>query len=258
VQSNQEPSASGVPALHCGQQDRAVLDRTIARADEGGQVSDPTNKSEPIAPTVGFVTHAGDTSGRTADYDAYMRDIAETQARTAAFEAKRQQNKPQEPKVELSAIDAALIALEEAAQDFEGPNGYGKPNQPLIESRKIVAELTAKLAEEQAKLTAIEARGDSVQRLTNAVASAETQLQSLVGKAETAEILRLAEEKYGWKIGWARISPEVKRDLKNHASSDSTEEVLRATFDRESWTATVTGCAPEADRHSRTEARRVA
>jgi hypothetical protein len=145
---------------------------------------------EPVTPTVGFVTHAGDSSGRTADYDAYMRDIAETQQRTAAFEAKRQQNKPQEPKVELSAIDAALIALEEAAQDFEGPNGYGRPNQPLIDAKLEVERLRGELATAEDVLAKIEARGDSVQRLMNSIGQAEAQLQSLVSKAESEEISR--------------------------------------------------------------------
>jgi predicted RNase H-like nuclease (RuvC/YqgF family) len=173
---------------------------------------------EPVTPTVGFVKRAGDTSGQTADYDAYMRDIAETQARTAAFEAKRQQNKPQEPKVELSAIDAALIALEEAAQDFEGPNGYGKPNQPLIDAKLEVQRLRSELAAAESRLTEIESRGDSVQRLTNALSSAESQLQSLVSKAESEEILRLAHSFYGWQIPWDKVSSEMKRDFKNHAS----------------------------------------
>jgi hypothetical protein len=173
---------------------------------------------EPVTPTVGFVKRAGDTSGQTADYDAYMRDIAETQARTAAFEAKRQQNKPQEPKVELSAIDAALIALEEAAQDFEGPNGYGKPNQPLIDAKLEVERLRGELATAEDVLAQIEARGDSVQRLINAMGQAEAQLQSLVSKAESEEILRLAEKHYGWQIPWDKVSSEMKRDFKNHAS----------------------------------------
>jgi hypothetical protein len=181
-------------------------------------VSEDINKTEPVAPTVAFVRHAGDTSGRTADYDAYMQDLEERAARTAAFEAQRQQNKPQEPKVELSAIDAALIALEEAAQDFEGPNGYGKPNQPLIDAKLEVERLRGELATAEDVLAKIEARGDSVQRLINAIGQAEAQLQSLVSKAESAEILRLAEKHYGWKIGWDRVSPEMKRDFKNHAS----------------------------------------
>lgn len=180
-------------------------------------MSDDINKLEPLAPTVAFVKHAGDQSGRTADYEAYIRDLEERTARTAAFQAQRQQNKPQ-PKVELSAIDAALIALEEAAQDFEGPNGYGKPNQPLIAAKLEVERLRGKLAAAEAVLAQIEARGDSVQRLAAAVSSGENQLQALVSKAETAEILSKAHAHYGWDIPWDRISPEVKRDLKNHAS----------------------------------------
>lgn len=175
--------------------------------------------AEPVAPVfTAFVKHAGDTSGKTADFDAYIKDIEDRQQRSAAFEAKRQQQKPQEPKVELSAIDAALIALEEAAQDFEGPNGYGKPNQPLLDAKIEVERLRGELTQAESRLSEIEARGDSVQRLTNAVGQAEAQLQALVSRAETEEISRLAEKHYGWKIGWDRISPEMKRDFRNHAS----------------------------------------
>jgi hypothetical protein len=174
--------------------------------------------AEPVAPTVAFVRHAGDQSGRTADYDAYIRDLEERTARTAAFQEQRQKNKPREPKIELSTIDAALIALEEAAQDFEGPNGYGKPNQPLIDAKLEVERLRGELATAEDVLAKIEARGDSVQRLAAAVSSGENQLQALVSKAETAEILSKAHAHYGWDIPWDRISPEVKRDLKNHAS----------------------------------------
>jgi predicted RNase H-like nuclease (RuvC/YqgF family) len=118
----------------------------------------------------------------------------------------------------LSAIDAALIALEEASQDFEGPNGYGKPNQPLIDAKLEVQRLRSELAAAESRLTEIESRGDSVQRLTNAVSSAESQLQSLVSKAESEEILRLAHSFYGWQIPWDKVSSEMKRDFKNHAS----------------------------------------
>jgi len=87
------------------------------------------------------VKRAGDTGGRTADHAAWLQDMEERKARGAALEAKRQANKPQDPKVELSAIDDALIALETAADDFEGPTAYGKPNLPLIEKRAEVADL---------------------------------------------------------------------------------------------------------------------
>jgi archaellum component FlaC len=178
---------------------------------------DDITKTEPVAPVLSaFVTHAGDGRGRTADHAAWIRDLAERTARTAGFEAQRQQNKPQEPKVELSAIDEVLIALEAGAVDFE--NSFGKINEPLVQGRAEVERLRAELATAEDLLAKIESRGDSVQRLTNAVGSAEAQLQSLVGKAETAEIRRLAEKHYGWKIGWDRISTEMKRDFKNHAS----------------------------------------
>ena len=166
----------------------------------------------------GSHTVAGDNSGRTADYDAYMRDLEERKARSAAFEAKRQANKPQEPKVELSAVDAALSALEATADEFEEPNGYGKPKLPLIESRNEVERLRFELSVAEAKLAEIESRGDSVQRLTNAVRSAEAQLQSLVSRAESEEISRLAHSHYGWPIPHSKISDEMKRDFRNRAS----------------------------------------
>lgn len=175
---------------------------------------------EPTAPTIGFVSHktAGDTSGQTADYKLWIADMEERRNRSAELSAKRQANKPQDPKVELSAIDDVLIALETAADDFEGPTGYGKPNLPLIEKRALVADLESRLNVARQELQVIEARGDSVQRLTNAVGQAESQLQSLVSKAESAAIMELAEEKYGWKISWDRISSENKQDFRNHAS----------------------------------------
>jgi predicted RNase H-like nuclease (RuvC/YqgF family) len=177
--------------------------------------------AEPVAPTIGFrgssfTKQAGDSDRRTADYAAWMQDIEERKARSAAFEAKRQQNKPQEPKVELSAVDEVLNALEEAAEDFE--QTHLKPNFPFIEARNEVERLRAELAEAEDRLNAIEARGDSVQRLTNAVRSAESQLQALVSRAETEEVAAIARDHYGWDIPWNRISDENKKDFRNHAS----------------------------------------
>ncbi|HXO95916.1 MAG TPA: hypothetical protein VN857_04970 [Chthoniobacterales bacterium] len=179
-------------------------------------MSNDINKLEPVAPSVEFVTHAGNRSGRTADYAPWMQDIEDRRKRSAELEAKRQQVKPKEIKVELSAIDEVLNALDSATEDFEQTRL--KPNLPLIESKKIVAELTQRLAVEQAKLDAIEARGDSVQRLTNAVRSAELQWQSLVSRAEAEEVSRLAEEHYGWPISHSKISTEMKREFALHHS----------------------------------------
>ena len=172
--------------------------------------------AEPVAPTIGFVKRAGDTGGRTADHAAWLQDMEERKARAAALEAKRQANKPQEIKVELSDVDAALEALSAAADDFDAT--HLKPNLPLIESKRIVAELTARLAEEQAKLDAIERKGDSIQRLTHSVRQAESQLQNLVSKAEAEEISRLAKEHYGRPIPHSKISSEMKREFALHAT----------------------------------------
>jgi predicted RNase H-like nuclease (RuvC/YqgF family) len=173
--------------------------------------------SEPIAlipQIVGFRKVAGDQ--KTADHAAWLQDMADRQKRTQELEAKRQANKPQEPRVELSAIDEALSALDAAATDFE--NSHLKPNLQLIESRNEVERLKFELSAAEAKLAEVESRGDSVQRLTDSVKRAESQLQSLVSKAESEEILRLAHAHYGWAIGWDKVSSDMKRDFRNHAS----------------------------------------
>jgi hypothetical protein len=147
-----------------------------------------------------------------------MRDLEERSQRIAAFEAKRRkQNEQASKQIDVVAeLDGAPSALEAGAVDFE--KSFGKINEPLVQGRAEVERLRAELAIAEDVLAQIEAKGDSVQRFMNSIGVAEAQLQSLVGKAESAEILRLAEKHYGWKIGWDRVSPEVKRDLKNHAS----------------------------------------
>jgi predicted RNase H-like nuclease (RuvC/YqgF family) len=176
---------------------------------------------EAVIPQIGargFHKVAEDNSGRTSDHAAWLQDMADRQKRTQELEAKRQANKPQEPKVDVSTIDEVLSALEAAADEFEGPNGYGKPNLPLIGARNEVERLKFELSAAETKLAEIESRGDSVQRLTDAVRSAESQLQQLVSRAESEEILRLAHAHYGWQIPWEKVASEMKRDFRNHAS----------------------------------------
>jgi hypothetical protein len=115
---------------------------------------------------------------------------------------------PEQPRVDLvSELDSALTTLEAGAVDFE--KSHGQPNSELIESRKLVAELTARLAEERAKLSEIEARGDSVTRLWNAVSLAEAQLQGLLATAETEAIKALARKHYGWDIPFSKVTREI-------------------------------------------------
>jgi len=102
--------------------------------------------------------------GKTADYAAWIQDMEDRKARSAALEAKRQAHKPQEPKVEASAIDEVLNNLDAAAEDFELTQL--KPNLPLIEMRNEVERLRSELSAAETKLAEIEARGDSIQRLT--------------------------------------------------------------------------------------------
>ncbi len=86
----------------------------------------PNIRLEPVLPSVEFVKHAGSRNGgQTADHAAWVQDMEDRRNRAAEFEAKRQQVKPKEIKVELSAIDEVLNAVDEAIEDCEGPNGYG-------------------------------------------------------------------------------------------------------------------------------------
>src|ERR1700732_82816 len=89
--------------------------------------------AEPVAPSVEFVTHAGNRSGRTADYAPWMQDIEDRRKRSAEFEAKRQQVRPKELKVELGAIDEVLNAVDASAEDFE--QSHGTPHQPFIDAK---------------------------------------------------------------------------------------------------------------------------
>jgi hypothetical protein len=89
---------------------------------------------------------------------------------------------------------------------------HGKPNQPLIDETIENNRLRQLLAESDARLATIKAKGDSVQRLRDAIGRAENRLQSLLSKAETEEIARLVAEHYGWNIPWKRENAsETKR-----------------------------------------------
>jgi hypothetical protein len=195
------------------------------------QVNDTNESTAPVAPAfrrgqevvrLEEFRHPYDIrvqgSQHEKDRQEYFADLEARRKRAADFEGKRQQVKPREIKVELSAIDEVLNAVEEAIEDFEGPNGYGKPNQPLIDAKIEADRLRRELAEAEARLAEISARGDSVQRLKHALIVAEAQTESLRSTAESQEIMRLASEHYGWAIPWDKISSEMKRDFRNHAS----------------------------------------
>jgi chromosome segregation ATPase len=171
-------------------------------------------QAEPVAPVLtAFVKHAGDQSGRTADYDAYIRDLEERSARTAAFqEQRRKQNEQASRPIDVVAeLDNALTALEAGASDFE--NSYGKPNQPLIDAKLEVERLRAELAEAEARLSAIEARGDSVDRLAAAVRVAEGALNGLLRTAEEKAMRKLATAKFGWEAPMQKVKRETLREL---------------------------------------------
>jgi ATP/maltotriose-dependent transcriptional regulator MalT len=195
-------------------------------------INEPTFQTEPEVPTIATFSRGVEVKrsdefgnshdirvlGSTQEQDRkeYFADIEHRSNRAAEFEAKRQQVKPKEIKVESSVLDEVLNAVEAAAEDFE--QSYGKTNQPLIDAKIEADHLRRELAEAEARLAKLEAKGDSVQRLKNALTVAEAQLLELRSTAESEEILRLAAEHYGWAIPWNRIGDEMKRDFRNHAS----------------------------------------
>jgi hypothetical protein len=150
-----------------------------------------------------------------ADRAEWNRDLEERKARATDQLAKRI-----EPvAVDMVAeIDGALSTLELAAQDFEGPNGYGKPNLPLIQERANVERLRRELAESEARLADLELRGDSVQRLSTSVSFAESQLQGLVFTAQSEAVKALARKHYAWDVPINKISREMHQEFALHAS----------------------------------------
>jgi hypothetical protein len=66
----------------------------------------------------------------------------------------------QEPIDVVAELDSALTALEAGAVDFE--NSYGKVHQPLVDAKMETERLRRELAEAEARLAELEAKGDSV------------------------------------------------------------------------------------------------
>jgi chromosome segregation ATPase len=210
MQGDQEPGAGRLPLLHNRGQNCLVLRRTATGVNEGGQVSDDITKAEPVSPVIGFVKRAGDTSGKTAEFDAYMRDIAERQQRTAELTEKRRQSAKQEVNL-VAELDAELSALEAGAQDFE--QTHLKPNLPLIETRNDVERLRSELAAAESRLAEIVARGDSVTRLFHSVTRAEGALNGLLRAAEEKAIRKLVTDKFGWETPMHKVGRETLREL---------------------------------------------
>ncbi len=173
---------------------------------------------EPVAPSVSFVKHAGDTSGRTAEHAAWVKDTEERKARWTAHEAKRRQliEQASKPIDVVAELDSALTTLEAGAVDFD--NSYGKPNQALIDSKIEVERLRRELAEAEARLAELESRGDSVQRLQTAVGMAEAQLQGLLATVESEAIKTLARKHYGWDIPLSKVSREMRQEFSLNVS----------------------------------------
>jgi hypothetical protein len=148
-----------------------------------------------------------------AERQGWLKDLEERKARSANQLAKR----IEKPEVDLvTEIDEALNTLEVSAQDFE--SSYGKPNQPLIDARLETERLRRELAEAEARLAELEAKGDSVQRLLTAVAFAEAQLQGLQATAETEAVKALARKHYGWDIPLSKVSSDMRKEFALHVS----------------------------------------
>lgn len=111
----------------------------------------------------------------------------------------------------VAEIDGALNALEVSAEDFD--SNYGKPNQRLIDAKIETERLRRQLAEAEARLVELEAKGDSVQRLSTAVAFAEAQLQGLQATAETEAVKALARKHYGWDIPLSKVSSDMRKGV---------------------------------------------
>jgi hypothetical protein len=178
-------------------------------------VNDDITKTEPVSPVLaafitGFVRHAGDSSGKTADHAAWVQDLEDRKARTAELTEKRRQSAKQEINL-VAELDAELSALESGAQDFE--QTHLKPNLPLIQTRNDVERLRNELNAAEAKLAEIEARGDSVTRLFHSVMRAEGALNGLLRAAEEKAMRKLVTAKFGWEAPMHKVSRETLREL---------------------------------------------
>jgi hypothetical protein len=148
---------------------------------------------------------------REQDRKDWLEDLEHRKQRGEQLAEKRRQQATKQEVNVVAELDAALEALELGAQNFE--DSFGKPNAERIESKRIVAELTARLAEEQAMLDAIEARGDSVDRLQRTVAHAESALNGLRSAAEEQALRALIKAKFGWGVSTQKIQRETIREL---------------------------------------------
>jgi hypothetical protein len=149
------------------------------------------------------------------DGQAWLNDLEQRKERA---NKKLEANKIEPKTFDVSQVDDALSALELAAQDFEGPSGFGKPNLPLIQERETRDRLKRELAESEVRLVELEAKGDSVQRLSTAVAFAEAQLQGLLGTAETEAVKTLARSHFGWDIPLSKVSSDMRKEFALHVS----------------------------------------
>lgn len=175
-------------------------------------INEPTQVIPGFAITT-FQKPVVDGSGRTAEYDAWQKDLEERRRKGEQFaEKRRQQQQNAKKDVDVVAeLDNALSALEAGAQEFE--QTHLKPNLPLIEARNEVERLRSELATAEALAHEIESRGDSVTRLQSAVLFAEGSLNGLISTAEQQIMRELVSARFGWEIPMQKVNRERIREL---------------------------------------------
>jgi hypothetical protein len=104
-----------------------------------------------------------------------------------------------------------IIKVGDSRQCFE--RDFGQPNEPLIEAKRLVADLEAKLAAAKLELAAIEAKGDRVTRLKTAVQAAEISLLGLM--AQQRERDRAITDRWAFGTGSAFRSNPVSSEIRS-------------------------------------------
>jgi hypothetical protein len=141
-----------------------------------------------------------------ADRAAWEKDLEERRNRPLPV-------RPQPTTVDVvTELDAELAKLETAAQVFE--RDFGKPNEPLLAAKQLVADLEAKLATAKQELAVIEAKGDSVSRLRTAIQWAESALLGLHGASAQEIIDSLVAERLGPGVPAERVPPHLRDEFK--------------------------------------------
>jgi hypothetical protein len=187
-------------------------------------MSASTHKIEPTAPSIEL------WRGRPAPAKADLVGANPAQRRQEEQSKQRiEQERELEQKLKSSAVkrlpehvaidvvaelDAQLARLETAAQAFE--RDFGRPNEPLLAAKQLVADLESKLTIARQELAAIESLGDSVDRLKAAIQMAEHLLLALHSAASNEIGQSLIDERLGSGVPWARVPDHIRQEIRLH------------------------------------------